>query len=137
MRDLGSAGRSRARGSAWCTQPARASRLNSPSRGEYHGHVFGFLVGEAARRTTGLTPGRFFRESIGDPLRLRAWIGLPDSGTPWLAEAGGRPAAGDGQFAFGDDEFGVGFAYVANRMTGYDDARANRLITAPRDSLKS
>ncbi|NEB71988.1 beta-lactamase family protein, partial [Streptomyces fulvissimus] len=32
---------------------------------EYHGHVFGFLVGEIIRRITGLTPGRFFREAIG------------------------------------------------------------------------
>lgn len=42
-----------------------------------------------------------------------------------------------GQFAFGDDEFGVGFAYVANRMIGHGDDRANRLITALRESLKA
>ncbi|NKB39534.1 MAG: hypothetical protein GKR86_00485 [Ilumatobacter sp.] len=34
-------------------------------------------------------------------------------------------------------EFGVGFAYVANRMIGHGDDRANRLITALRESLKA
>lgn len=63
---------------------------------EYHGHVFGFLVGEVVRRITGLTPGRFFREAIGEPLGLRAWIGLPAAERGQLArlvEAEGRPAA--------------------------------------------
>ncbi len=41
-----------------------------------------------------------------------------------------------GQFAFGDDAFGVGFAYVANRMIGHGDARANRLVTAVRECLR-
>lgn len=50
------------------------------------------------------------------------------------ARSFGNDGAG-GQFAFGDDEFGVGFAYVANRMIGHGDARANRLIEAVRDSL--
>ncbi len=51
---------------------------------------------------------------------------------------GGRSFGNDGaggQFAFGDDEFGVGFAYVANRMIGHGDARANRLIDAVRACL--
>ncbi|MFE3454343.1 serine hydrolase domain-containing protein [Nonomuraea sp. NPDC059194] len=225
---------------------------------EYHGHVFGFLVGEVIRRITGRTPGAFFREVIGDKLGLPTWIGLPDSEAGRLArlvEAAGRPtmpgpeslvmrtvtmngafafpgldephgwndpallraeipgagavsSAGGlaglyaaaatgvdgsarlltpntvtdavreltagaswsgfpdvgarwgtgflldsprfrpmlggrsfgndgagGQFAFGDDEFGVGFGYVANRMIGHGDARANRLIAAVRESL--
>lgn len=46
----------------------------------------------------------------------------------------GNDGAG-GQFAFGDDEFGVGFAYVANRMIGHGDARAGRLIEAVRGCL--
>ncbi|MEV5706308.1 serine hydrolase domain-containing protein [Actinoallomurus sp. NPDC052274] len=223
---------------------------------EYHGHVFGFLLGEVIRRITGLTPGAYFRKAVGDPLRLRAWIGLPDeemSGRARLVEAEGRPgmpgpehlltrmvtmngalvfpgldephgwndpallgmelpgagatasasglaglyaaavtgidgrerlltpdtvtdavrevSAGKGwlgfdagarwgsgflldssfrpmpgrrsfgndgaggQFAFGDDEYGVGFAYVANRMVGHGDARATRLTTALRECL--
>ncbi|WP_316520151.1 serine hydrolase domain-containing protein [Kitasatospora brasiliensis] len=50
------------------------------------------------------------------------------------ARSFGNDGAG-GQFAFGDDEFGVGFAYVANRMIGHGDARANRLIEAVRACL--
>lgn len=224
---------------------------------EYHGHVFGFLIGEVVRRITGLTPGAYFRRAVGDPLGLRAWIGLPaeetdgrarlveaegrpgmpgpehlltrivtmngalvfpgldephgwndpallamelpgagatasasglaglyaaavtgiegrerllapdtvtdavrevSSGKGWLGfDAGARwgsgflldssafrPMLGErsfgndgagGQFAFGDDEFGVGFAYVANRMIGHGDARADRLIAAVRTCL--
>lgn len=46
----------------------------------------------------------------------------------------GNDGAG-GQFAFGDDEFGIGFGYVANRMIGHGDARATRLIQAVRGCL--
>lgn len=223
---------------------------------EYHGHVFGFLIGEVIRRVTGLTPGAYFRRAVGEPLGLRAWIGLPaeemdgrarlveaegrprmpgpehlltrivtmngalvfpgldephgwndpallgmelpgagatasasglaglyaaavtgvegqerlltpdtvtdalgevssgrgwlgfDAGARWgsgfLLDSSFRPMLGErsfgndgagGQFAFGDDEFGVGFAYVANRMIGHGDARAGRLIEAVRGCL--
>ncbi|WP_067170423.1 serine hydrolase domain-containing protein [Microtetraspora niveoalba] len=223
---------------------------------EYHGHVFGFLIGEVVRRITGLTPGAYFRRAVGEPLGLRAWIGLPseeaderarlveaegrppmpgpehlltrivtmngalvfpgldephgwndpallgmelpgagatasasglaglyaaavtgiggrgrlltsdtvtdavrevssgkgwlgfDAGARWgsgfLLDSAFRPMLGErsfgndgagGQFAFGDDEYGVGFAYVANRMIGHGDARATRLITAVRECL--
>ncbi|OEV13347.1 serine hydrolase domain-containing protein [Streptomyces nanshensis] len=223
---------------------------------EYHGHVFGFLLGEVVRRLTGLTPGAYFRRTVGEPLGLRAWLALPDGELGSLArlsEAGERPAlpgpeslimrtvtmngalafpgldepygwndpallgmelpgaggaasasglagvyaaavtgvdgggrlltpetvadavretssgpswsgldfghrwgsgflldsparrllgarsfANDGaggQFAFGDDEFGVGFAYLANRMIGHGDARAERLTKAVRKSV--
>ncbi|MEV6976410.1 serine hydrolase domain-containing protein [Kitasatospora sp. NPDC093806] len=60
---------------------------------EYHGHVFGFVVGEVIRRITGSTPGRFFRSELADPLSLDAWLGLPSSQLPRLArlsEADGR-----------------------------------------------
>jgi CubicO group peptidase (beta-lactamase class C family) len=45
---------------------------------------------------------------------------------------GGRSfghAGAGGQLAFGDDEYGVGFAYLGNQMGGYGDARA-RMLTA-------
>ncbi|MET8140911.1 serine hydrolase domain-containing protein [Sphaerisporangium sp. NPDC005288] len=225
---------------------------------EYHGHVFGFLIGELIRRITGLTPGAYFRKAVGDELGLRAWIGLPREELPTIArlvEAEGRPAmpgqeslpvrivtmngaipfpgleqphgwndpallaaeipgagavasasglagvyaaaatgldgsprlltrdtltgalreqaagaswsgfpdvgarwgsgflldaprfrpmlgprsfgndGAGGQFSFGDDEYGVGFAYVANRMIGHGDARARGLVSALRDCL--
>ncbi|WJY40645.1 serine hydrolase domain-containing protein [Streptomyces sp. P9-2B-2] len=60
---------------------------------EYHAHAFGFLIGELIRRLTGRTPGRYFRETIGDALGLRTWIGLPQEEVPRLArlaEAAGR-----------------------------------------------
>ncbi|MFI6512543.1 serine hydrolase domain-containing protein [Streptosporangium sp. NPDC050855] len=225
---------------------------------EYHGHVFGFLLGEVIRRITGLTPGAYFREAVGDELGLRTWIGLPrdeagslarlveaegrpampgpetlimrtvtmngalvfpgldephgwndpamlgaefpgagavssagglaalyaaaatgvggaerlltpdtvtdavrelSAGTSWsgfpdlgarwgsgflLDAPGFRPMLGrrsfgndgaGGQFAFGDDEYGVGFGYVANRMIGHGDGRAARLVAALRECL--
>jgi len=43
----------------------------------YHAMTYGWIVGEVIRRVTGQTPGRFFRERIGDRLGLRTWIGLP------------------------------------------------------------
>src|SRR5690242_3676736 len=61
---------------------------------EYHGHVFGFVAGELIRRLTGLLPGAYFRQAVGDPLGLRAWIGLPAAELGTLArltEAPGRP----------------------------------------------
>ncbi|HWD82074.1 MAG TPA: serine hydrolase domain-containing protein [Kribbella sp.] len=62
---------------------------------EYHGHVFGFVLGEVVRRLTGQLPGAYFRTVIGDPLGLRAWIGMPASELSTLArlaEAESRPA---------------------------------------------
>jgi len=54
---------------------------------------------------------------------------LLDSATfrPLLgARSFGNDGAG-GQFAFGDDEYGVGFGYVANRMIGHGDDRDFRI----------
>ncbi|MFJ5676806.1 serine hydrolase domain-containing protein [Streptomyces sp. NPDC093097] len=221
---------------------------------EYHAHALGFVLGEVIRRLTGSRPGAYFRTAIGDPLGLRAWIGVPEEEIPALArlvEAEGRPAlppadslimraltlhgavpfpglddphgynapavltrefpgagavssadglaalfaaattgvgggprllseetvtdaverrsggptfsglpdfgarngtgflvdsafrrllgprsfatsGAGGQFAFGDDEFGVGFGYVTNRLGGSGDVRAERLIEAVR-----
>lgn len=53
--------------------------MYAPTAGHlYHALTYGWLVGEVIRRLTGLTPGHYFRETIGDPLALRTWIGLPD-----------------------------------------------------------
>ncbi|MGA4843570.1 serine hydrolase domain-containing protein [Streptomyces sp. G45] len=91
-------------------------------------------------------------DTLTDALAERSsgatWSGFPDLGVRWgsgfLLDSAFRPMLGarsfgndgaGGQFAFGDDEFGVGFAYVANRMVGHGDARANRLVTAVRECL--
>jgi len=47
----------------------------------------------------------------------------------------GHDGAG-GQLAFGDDQYGVGFAYVNNLMGGRTDDRANRLTEAVRRCLR-
>ncbi|MGY5130613.1 serine hydrolase domain-containing protein [Streptomyces nigrescens] len=74
-----------------------------------------------------------------------SWSGFPDLGARWGSgfltdspfrrllgtRSFGNSGAG-GQFAFGDDEFGVGFAYTANRMGAGGDPRVDRLIGALR-----
>lgn len=54
--------------------------LHPPYAGHlYHALTYGWLLGEVIRRTGGAMPGRFFRRELGDRLRLRTWIGLPDA----------------------------------------------------------
>jgi CubicO group peptidase (beta-lactamase class C family) len=44
----------------------------------YHARTFGFLMDEIVRRITGLESlGDYFRKTIGSPLGLDFWIGLP------------------------------------------------------------
>jgi CubicO group peptidase (beta-lactamase class C family) len=43
----------------------------------YHGHTYGWLVGEVVRRVTGRSLGTFLAEEIAAPLDLDLWIGLP------------------------------------------------------------
>ena len=45
----------------------------------YHAMTYGWLIGEVIRRITGLSPGSYFRQRLGDPLRLQTWIGIPAS----------------------------------------------------------
>jgi CubicO group peptidase (beta-lactamase class C family) len=62
--------------------------LYPPTAGHfYHAMVFGWLVGEVIRCVTGETPGRYFRQAVGDRLHLRTWIGLPEterSSVAWM-----------------------------------------------------
>jgi CubicO group peptidase (beta-lactamase class C family) len=52
--------------------------LYPPEAGHlYHALTYGWLVGEVIRSVTGLMPGRYFREAIGDRLGLQTWIGIP------------------------------------------------------------
>jgi CubicO group peptidase (beta-lactamase class C family) len=44
----------------------------------YHSMSFGYLVGEIVRRISGKTLGTFFADEVARPLRLNAWIGLPE-----------------------------------------------------------
>jgi len=58
---------------------AQAPRWAPGTAYSYHALTYGWLIGEVIRRITGSLPGAFFREKLGDPLRLRTWIGLPAS----------------------------------------------------------
>jgi CubicO group peptidase (beta-lactamase class C family) len=93
------------------------------------------------------------RSSIDDATWVRSEgapvLGFPDASIRWgtgfmLDSPPGRPMLGarsfghdgaGGQFAFGDDAFRVGFAYVTNQMGGPDDDRATRLAAALRTCL--
>jgi CubicO group peptidase (beta-lactamase class C family) len=94
------------------------------------------------------------RESLDDALRVQSsgpqLYGPVDGSYRWgtgfmLDSPPARPMLGPrsfghdgagGQLAFGDDEFGVGFAYVTNQMGGVDDDRSNRLTAAVRSCLR-
>ncbi|WTY57467.1 serine hydrolase [Streptomyces sp. NBC_00440] len=103
-------------------------------------------VDGSARLLTPATVTDAVREVSAGP----TWQGF-DTGQRWgsgflLDSTAPRPLLGPrsfgndgagGQFAFGDDEFGVGFAYVSTKMIGYGDARATRLIEAVRDCLNA
>ncbi|WP_420894837.1 serine hydrolase domain-containing protein [Streptomyces noursei] len=88
-------------------------------------------------------------ETVTDAVRPLSggptFSGLPDLGarygsgflldSPFRRLLGPRSFAtsgAGGQFAFGDDEFGVGFGYVTNRLGASGDVRAQRLIEAVR-----
>ena len=47
------------------------------TRHGYHALSVGWLLGEIVKRVSGRSLGRFFRDEIGDPLGLEAWIGTP------------------------------------------------------------
>ena len=58
----------------------------------YHSLTFGWLVGEVVKRVSGKSLGRYFRDEIGKPLALDAWIGVDPSRFYQLAEMGPFPA---------------------------------------------
>lgn len=50
------------------------------SKQGYHARTFGFLMDEIVRRVTGADSlGQYFQETLGGPLDLDFWIGLPES----------------------------------------------------------
>ncbi len=52
----------------------------------YHMRTYGWLVGELLRRASGVSPGRFLREEVSDPLGLQFWVGLPAEVEPRVAQ---------------------------------------------------
>jgi CubicO group peptidase (beta-lactamase class C family) len=51
----------------------------------YHSMTFGYLVGEIVRRISGKSLGTFFADEVARPLKLHAWIGLPEAQEPKVA----------------------------------------------------
>ena len=51
----------------------------------YHALTYGWIVGEVIRRAGGAMPGRFFGKTLGQPLGLRTWIGVPADVRPTVA----------------------------------------------------
>ncbi|WP_077193455.1 serine hydrolase domain-containing protein [Streptomyces lydicus] len=111
------------------------------------------LYAAAATGVAG-APRLLSADTLSDAVRPRSggasWSGLPDFGarygtgflldSPFRRLLGTRSFASSGaggQFAFGDDAFGVGFAYTANLMGGSGDRRAERLIGALRECVAS
>ena len=60
----------------------------------YHLLTYGWLTGELVRRVDGRSVGRFFREEVAEPLRLDAWIGLPQEQEPRVAPLERTPGFG-------------------------------------------
>jgi CubicO group peptidase (beta-lactamase class C family) len=56
---------------------AQAPWWDPGTQSGYHAVTQGYLVGEVIRRITGLSPGRFFKETVADPLGADFHIGLP------------------------------------------------------------
>jgi CubicO group peptidase (beta-lactamase class C family) len=56
---------------------AQAPWWDPGTQSGYHAVTQGYLIGEVVRRITGLSPGRFFREAVADPLGADFHIGLP------------------------------------------------------------
>jgi CubicO group peptidase (beta-lactamase class C family) len=67
----------------------------------YHAMTFGWLCGELVRRVDGRSVGQFFRDEIGEPLALEAWIGLPGRLEPRVATL--QPGPGWASPAPGED----------------------------------
>src|SRR5213082_545058 len=51
----------------------------------YHARTFGFLLDELVRRIAGKPLAEYWREIIGEPLKLDLWIGLPERENPRAA----------------------------------------------------
>lgn len=58
----------------------RQAPHHAPSEGHaYHAITIGWILGEVIRRVSGVSAGTFVRRSLGDPLGLDLWVGLPQT----------------------------------------------------------
>jgi CubicO group peptidase (beta-lactamase class C family) len=58
---------------------AQAPSIDPEAYHSYHALTIGWLCGAIIRRVDGRTLGRFFADEVAGPLKLEAWIGLPES----------------------------------------------------------
>ncbi|KSV71991.1 hypothetical protein N182_29980 [Sinorhizobium sp. GL2] len=58
---------------------AQAPSTDPEAYHSYHALTIGWLCGAILRRVDGRTLGRFFADEVAAPLKLEAWIGLPES----------------------------------------------------------
>jgi CubicO group peptidase (beta-lactamase class C family) len=58
---------------------AQAPSTDPEAYHSYHALTIGWLCGALIRRVDGRQLGRFFAEEVAGPLKLEAWIGLPES----------------------------------------------------------
>ncbi|MFG1677511.1 serine hydrolase domain-containing protein [Micromonospora sp. NPDC049282] len=83
----------------------------------YHAMTYGWLVGEVIRRITGELPGAWFARTIGEPLGLRTWIGLPPAerdAVAWMLAPTGVPGPADHPVAERGITMGGAFAFPAD-----------------------
>ncbi|MFE6624942.1 serine hydrolase domain-containing protein [Streptomyces sp. NPDC057740] len=69
------------------------------TRSGYHALTYGFLVGEAVRRVSGLLPGAFLEREVTGPLGIDFAIGLPQKEAGRAAELVQPPAASSSEQA--------------------------------------
>ncbi|TDC84210.1 class A beta-lactamase-related serine hydrolase [Micromonospora sp. KC606] len=83
----------------------------------YHAITYGWLIGEVIRRITGEMPGAYFSRTLGEPLGLRTWIGLPAAerdAVAWMLAPLGDPGPADDPVAERGITMGGAFAFPAD-----------------------
>jgi CubicO group peptidase (beta-lactamase class C family) len=81
----------------------------------YHAVTQGYLVGEVVRRITGVSIGRFFRDTVAEPLGADFYIGVPPEADPRVAPLISAPAVPLGDFGLPE----LGLRTLSNpRITG-------------------
>jgi CubicO group peptidase (beta-lactamase class C family) len=66
---------------------AEEEPLLPPGEGHrYHALTFGWLAGEVVRRITGMGVQEFFVQRVVRPLKVDAWIGVPEEELPRIAQ---------------------------------------------------
>ena len=65
---------------------AEEEPLCRPARATYHALTYGWLAGEIIRRITGMGVEEFFVQRVVRPLKVDAWIGVPEEELPRIAQ---------------------------------------------------